>query len=173
MPYVTVNPSPPDINQQALGHRRCAGRHYRNRELFGQRRLAFRASHRQAAASNPFNVKLNGYNGGMSTNLQLPASAYPNLTLTIAHGWQSTARRPTRQTKSIVAAFDGFEGGYWPGLGYINGGDWFLQVGHGHVRHGRAGRHDSGRHNVVAVFTRIPRVLLRRGRRTEHVQLVA
>ena len=96
---------------------------------------------------------MDGSSGGVFTRLQLPPSSYPDLTLTIS-AW-AKINGPTADScdQAVVACFDAYEGGYWPGFGYNNDGDWFIQVGNNSVDTEIPADIGGGWHNVVVVYT--------------------
>ncbi len=66
---------------------------------------------------------LDSADGGINTDL---TASYPEMTIRAwvrIDGWTDNGE--------IVDCFDGSGGGFWPGVGYSPGGDWYVQTGDG------------------------------------------
>ena len=100
------------------------------------------------ATSSTKALQITGW-GGFSTSLTLPDSAFTETGLTIS-GWVRI--NGSTGGGSLLAGFDGSGGGFWAGLSYNYGGDWYLQVGDGALDTGVRTDDSGGWHHVAAVF---------------------
>ena len=77
-------------------------------------------------------LQFDGTQGGMTTTLAADPSQYLDLTLSSwveVNGWSNDDGAGNNCASSIIACYDGPDGGFNRGFGLLTGGDWEVQVG--------------------------------------------